>query len=195
MATSSPGDATRILSDIRAGNGEARSELFMLVYDELREKARSLWSEPSDHTWQPTVAVHEAYLALLGRTWPAGVTNSRQFMGMACRVLHCILIDHARKRRSQKKGGNLNTKLPLDDVLDAFEQRVRTDPSALDEVLGRLENADPRRYAVVEMRFFGGLTVEQVAAALDISKSTVEREWRLARAWIRRELCESDTGG
>lgn len=173
------------------GSGRARgdsaraAELFAGLYDELRGLAeRYLVSERKGHTLQPTALVHEAYLRLAA-TAGAG-TDPVHFRAMAARVMRHVLVDHAVAKKADKRGGG-RTMLSLDADTPAG-LRADLDVEALDEALLRLAALDARKVRVVELRFFGGLTSEEAARELDISLSTVEADWRMAKAWLRSEL-------
>lgn len=179
-------DVTRILVSWSAGEPDAAQRLMPLVYEELRGLARQyLQRERRDHTLQATGLVHEAYLRLVGQTattWQ----NRAHFFGVAAAVMRRILVDYARSHRAEKRGGNLE-KLQLDEA-SALSPQKDVDLVALDDALNDLAKFDPRQSQIVELRFFGGLTVEEVGEVLEISPRTVKREWRLARAWLRREI-------
>lgn len=157
-----------------------------LVYEELRQLAGGyLRRERVDHTLQPTALVHEAYLRLLGQReidW----TNRAQFLGMAAQMMRRILSNHAAGHLAEKRGGGA-TKLALDEALQFCDQRD-VSLAAVDEALRGLETLDPRQGQIVELRFFGGLTVEEVGAVLGISPATVKREWTTAKRWLQREI-------
>ena len=177
---------TRILVDWSGGDEDAPSRLMPLVYEELRRLARSyLQSERPDHTLQATALVHEAYLQLVDQetaTWQ----NRAHFFGAAARSMRRILVDHARRHGAEKRGGGLQ-KLSFDEALDLAAERA-VDLVALDDALQDLASFDQRQSDIVEMRFFGGLTNEEIAETLNISSRTIKREWRLAKAWLRREI-------
>ena len=186
MTKAAPGEVTRLLAALNEGDGEALPALLPLVYDEPHGLAtRYLRHERRALTLQPTVLVHEAYLRLVGQRavhWQ----NRAHFFGIAAQAMRRILVDHARAHRALKRGGRRED-VPLDEVMvSAPEQAV--DVLLLDEALARLAAVDPRQARLVELRFFGGLTVEETAAVLDMSATTVKREWRVARAWLHREM-------
>jgi RNA polymerase sigma factor (TIGR02999 family) len=160
--------------------------LFPLVYNELRRVAdRQLRGERTDHTLQPTALVHEAYLRLIEQhsvDW----RNRAHFFGLAAEMMRRIMVNYALKRHAAKRGGHV-TRLALDDAVSFAEQR-EVDLVLLDEALRRLAVIDPQQSRIVELRFFGGLTIEEVAEALGISDSTVKREWRVARAWLYQQI-------
>ena len=184
MPPSPSSDVTRLLLHLSNGRPAAADELLPLVYAELRNMAaRLLRSERPDHTLQPTALVHEAYLRLVDQrvdTWQ----NKAHFLGIAAQAMRRILIDHARRRRATKRGG---ARVTLDDDMAAV-----TGPSldllALDTALQELAALDPRQGQVVELRFFGGLTLEETAEVLGIAPATVKRDWTVARAWLHRAL-------
>jgi RNA polymerase sigma factor (TIGR02999 family) len=164
-----------------------------LVYNELRRLAdHYLRQERQDHTLQPTALVHEAYLKLIDQTrvdWQ----NRAHFFGVAAQVMRRILVDHARRHRASKRGG-FQQKLTLDEAID-YSQSRDVDLVALDDALNALARLDARQSRIVELRFFGGLTIEETAEALDISPATVKVDWSMAKAWLRREISrESDYG-
>jgi RNA polymerase sigma factor (TIGR02999 family) len=181
-----PGDVTRVLRRIDAGEREALSELLPLVYDELRGLARGqMAGERDSHTLQPTALVHEAYVRLAGRK-KASWENRGHFYRAAAAVMRSILVNHARDRKRMKRGGNCK-KLPLDETVAVFEERA-IDLVALDEALEKLAEVDPRKASVVELRFVGGLSVKDTAEALGVAPRTVEADWSLARAWLLGEI-------
>jgi RNA polymerase sigma factor (TIGR02999 family) len=177
---------TQLLKSAQAGDKRALDELFPLVYDELRRVAdRQLRGERAGHTLQPTALVHEAYLRLIEQhsvDW----RNRAHFFGLAAEMMRRILVNYALKRQAAKRGGHV-TRLALDDAVSFAEQR-EVDLVLLDEALRRLAVIDPQQSRIVELRFFGGLTIEEVAEALGISDSTVKREWRVARAWLYQQI-------
>lgn len=186
MSHPAPGDVTRVLRRIDAGEREALSELLPLVYDELHRLARGrMAGERDSHTLEPTALVHDAYIRLAGRE-KASWVNRSHFLRAAAAVMRSILVNHARDRKRLKRGGD-GKKLPLDDTLAVFEERA-IDLIALDEALEKLAEVDPRRTNVVELRFFGGLSVKETAEALGVSDRTVEADWNLARAWLLGEI-------
>lgn len=157
------------------------------VYQDLRELARKFLNRQSPgHTLQPTALVHEAYLRL-ARQQQSGV-NSKHFFAMSVKAMRSVLVDHARNRNRLKRGGDLN-RVPLDDIVDLYQQRA-IDLVALDEALVRLSQVNEEQAKLVELRFFGGFTENEVANMLGVSSRTVTRLWRRARAWLRHELDE-----
>lgn len=183
------GDVTQLLADLQNGRPAVASQLTPLVYNELRRLARhQMRHERPDHTLQATALVHEAYLRLVNlpeRTWQ----NRTHFIAIAAQVLRRILIDHARARRTAKREGALH-RVPLEEPLLLTDEQS-DELVALDEALERLAQFDARQSRVVELRFFGGLTVEETAEALGISSKTVKRDWSVARAWLHREVSKS----
>ena len=180
------GDVTRLLDEWRRGDEGALDALLPLVYSELREMARRyLGRERRDHTLQPTAVVHEAFLRLVKQRRVDWKSRSH-FFGVAAQAMRRILVDHARSRAADKRGGG-QTLIPLDAAPGEVAPRA-VDLIALDDALGRLEKLDRAKASVVEMRFFGGLTIDETAEALGASPSTVKRDWTLARAFLYREL-------
>ncbi len=184
-------EATRLLIDWSKGNREAAAGLMPLVYDELRRLARGyLQRERSDHTLQATGLVHEAYLQLVDQgttTWQ----NRAHFFGVAAQLMRRILVDHARRHRRGKRGGALD-KVEFDEALAPSVSRD-LNVIALDDALQDLAALNPQHSQIVELRFFGGMTIEEVAEVLDVSPRTVQREWRMARAWLRRQIFSEDS--
>jgi RNA polymerase sigma factor (TIGR02999 family) len=177
---------TQMLVDWSGGDQEAPARLMPLVYDELRGLARHyLQRERPDHTLQATGLVHEAYLRLVDQstaTWQ----SRAHFFGVAAQVMRRILVDYARSHRAGKRGGGWD-KLEFDDALAPAAERS-VDLVALDDALKDLLALDPRQSQIVELRFFGGLTNEEIGEVLDVSPRTVKREWRIAKAWLRRAI-------
>lgn len=179
-------DLPRILKQAQEGHAGASEELAALLYGELREIARrEMADERADHTLQPTALVHEAYLRLAGGDSPS-FENREHFFAAAATAIRRVLVDHARKRARERRGGNLE-RVPIDQVHPAVPI-----PSEglldLDDALARLAGFDPVKARIVELRFFAGLKVEELARVLGASESTIRREWRAARAWLRGEL-------
>ena len=157
-----------------------------LVYEELRRLAhRYLSRERTDHTLQSTALVHEAYLRLAGQN-PPQWQNRAHFFGIAAHIMRQILVEYARGRSAAKRGGNALT-LTLDDAV-ALPQQTDVDVVALDKALGELSGFDPRQGRIVELRFFAGLTIEDISEVLGISPATVKRDWVTARAWLFRAM-------
>lgn len=177
-----PGSATRLLHAFAAGDRGALDEMVPLVYDELHRLAAGyLAAERADHTLQPTALVHEAYLRLVNQR-QVDWRNRAQFLGVAAGVMRRILLNHARDRAAAKRGGSREqVSLALVESTAAGPQVELID---LDEALQRLGALDARKARVVELKFFGGLTMDEIAEVLDISRATAEREWSFARAWL-----------
>jgi RNA polymerase sigma factor (TIGR02999 family) len=177
---------TRLLLDCRAGGAEALDRLFPVVYERLRQIADiHLRGGAAGRTVTPTVLVHEAYLKLIDSARVQWEDRSH-FLSLASRAMRQILIDHARRHRADKRGGDLR-RVDLDDVQIAVAARADT-LVALDEALVRLAAMSPRVAQVVELRFFGGLTEEETARVLGINDRTVRRDWTKARGWLHQEL-------
>lgn len=174
-----------MLEQWQQGDQDALHRLMPVVYQELRAAAhRCLGAERTDHTLQSTALVHEAYLRLAGQR-PMPTQNRAHFVALAARLMRQILVDYARKRRAAKRGPEY--KLELDEGL-LHPQKAEIDVIALDHALRRLSRRDAQQERIVEMRFFGGLTVEETAEALNISSATVKRDWTMAKAWLTREV-------
>ena len=188
---STPETVTDLLVAWGNGDEQALDRLTPLVYDELRRLAKSyLRRERPDHTLQPTALVNEAYMRLmdLGQLdWQ----NRAHFIGVAARLMRQILVDHARTRRAAKRG-SAGEMLALDSAIAQPDER-ELDLLAVDEALSKLASLDPEQSRIVELRFFGGLTIEETAEVLGVSPSTAKREWRLARAWLYRKIKAADT--
>jgi RNA polymerase sigma factor (TIGR02999 family) len=181
-----PANVTQLLVDLSGGDQKAAAQLVPLVYKELRRLAGYyMREERPDHTLQATALVHEAYLRLVDQrdvTWQ----NRAHFFGVAAQMMRYILVDHARIRHAAKRGGE-SSKLSLDegaDWADVPDEQLLT----LDDALNRLAALNAQQSRIIELRFFGGLTVEETAEVLGISPATVKREWRTARAWLHREV-------
>ena len=186
----SPGSVTQLLARVRSGDDEARDELLRLTYDDLRRLARAqLRRERAGHTLQPTALVHEACIHLLGREEEPG-ENRAQFLAFVAEAMRHILISHARSRGRAKRGGGPE-RIPL-EVEELVGVDANPDLIALDEALHRLSELNPRKGRVVELRFFGGMTIEQVARVLKVSDRTVKRDWEVARIWLKHELSEEE---
>lgn len=184
MEPSSPDDVTRLLIKFGKGDRSSLDEMLPLVYGELRRLAAFyLTKERRGHTLQPTALVHEAYLRLVNQErvdWK----NRAQFFGLAAEMMRRILLNHARDRAAGKRGGKAE-RVSLSEV-DRSPQMKDMDLIALDNALNQLEAMDPRKSKIVEMKFFSGLTTEEIAEILQISAATVKREWALSRAWLFR---------
>jgi RNA polymerase sigma-70 factor (ECF subfamily) len=187
FVTTTPKTPTELLSAWSAGDKAALEQLMPMVYQELRRMAgRYLAAERADHTLQATALVNEAYLRLIDQTrvrWQ----NKAHFLAIAAQMMRRILVDYARARRYAKRGAGA----PLVSLDEAATLSVERAPDliAVDDALTRLSELDPRKGHIVELRFFGGLSVEETAEVLQISSNTVLRDWRTAKAWLHRELC------
>ena len=182
----SPPDITALLDDWGRGNHRALDELLPLVYAELRAIARrQLRRERVGHTLQPTALVHEAYLRLVDQR-QVDWRSRAHFFGVAAQVMRRILVDSARRRNAAKRGEGIHC-ISLDEVAATAEQD-EISVLALDQALGRLETLDRGLAQIIELRAFGGLTIEEAAQVLKVSASTAKREWRTAKAWLTREL-------
>ncbi|MCE9595666.1 MAG: sigma-70 family RNA polymerase sigma factor [Planctomycetes bacterium] len=178
-------DFTRVLRSAQAGDARAAEELAGLLYQELRELARrEMAGERRDHTLQPTALVNEAYLRLVDGG--ASFADRESFFAAAANAIRRVLVDHARKRAREKRGGHL-VRVPLEG-LDVAESMVDEDLLALDDALEALATVDPAKARIVELRFFAGLSVDELAKTVGASESTLRREWRLARAWLRTRM-------
>ena len=178
------GEVTDLLRQFRAGDAAAAARLVAKVYGELRGvAARALRNERPGHTLQPTALVNEAFLRLIGIS---GVDwqDRAHFFGIAAKLMRQVLVDYARKHDAAKRGGS---KVTIADEMFVSQNRLE-DVIAWDELLHRLEQLDPRQSRIVELRFFAGLSVEEIAEAMGISAATVKREWASAKAWLHREL-------
>lgn len=185
MSTNSS-EISLLLDQYREGQAEAFGKLMTLVYDDLRRIAAwQLQTERSEHTLQPTALVHEAYLKLAGQN-PVDWQNKAHFFALAAQVMRHILVDHARAKQRAKRGAG-QVGVSMDEALDLSRP---SEPGLveLDEALNTLARQDERKCRVVELRYFGGLSIEETADALGISPATVRREWTLAKAWLRCEL-------
>ena len=174
---------------LRWSNGDlsAREALVPLVYDELRRIARRcLAKRNTDHTLQPTALVHEAYLRLI-RSDSIKVRDRVHFFSMAAQMMRQILIDHARKSAAAKRGGNTIT-VAFEEAPDPAGKKSNLDLIALDDAMNQLATLDPRQCKIVELRFFGGLSIEETAETVEISPATAKREWATARLWLHRTM-------
>ncbi|HPF39109.1 MAG TPA: ECF-type sigma factor [Phycisphaerae bacterium] len=179
-------DITWLLERAVSGDIEAWDSVIPLIYEELRSLAEvAMRGERRSHTLQPTALVHEAFIRLVRqneRSWE----SRAHFFAAAAETMRRLLVDHARTRKAARRGGGARHET-LDPLLISFESRS-TDLLALDAALDDLQTLDRRQARIVELRFFGGLSVDQVADVLRVSQSTVERDWRIARAWLLREI-------
>ncbi len=186
MGVSSPGDVTALLIAWKGGDGEALDQLTPIVYSELRKLARShLRGERREHSLQPTALTHEAFLRLFG-TRKVEWQDRAHFFAVASQLMRRVLVEHARKRGAAKRGAGA-TRVTLGDA-EAPAASVDVDVVAVHEALDQLKAIDARQSKIVELRYFGGLSIEEVAEVLGISPATVKREWRVAKLWLRRAL-------
>jgi RNA polymerase sigma factor (TIGR02999 family) len=186
-------DLTEILRQVAVGQPQAVEGLFARVYDELHRIARAHFrDQPADHTLQPTVLIHEAFLRLMGAA-QIEVRDRSHFFALASRVMRQLLVDHCREQRAAKRGGGW-AQITLSGTPAAGPNEGKLHEDALlgvldlDEALSRLAEMDARKAKVVELRFFGGLPNKEIAEALDVSERTVESDWAMARAWLKKEL-------
>jgi RNA polymerase sigma factor (TIGR02999 family) len=208
MSDPSDGRVTELLVEWAGGDKHALAELMPLVHDELRRLAqRQLRGERSNHTLQRTALVNEAYLRLVNQK-DAHWQGRAHFLGLAAQLMRRILVDHARARFAEKRGSGLapislnqtGAVIPAaedgDEGVAAIDVAADSeiDLSAIDSALARLEQLDPDQARLVELRFFGGLTIEETAEVMGVSPATIKREWSLARAWLRRELSAERPG-
>jgi RNA polymerase sigma factor (TIGR02999 family) len=187
MTPPEPNEITKLLVASREGDQEALNKLLPLVYQELRRLAgHYLRRERPDHTLQPTALVHETYLRLIDQnvSWQ----NRAHFFGVAAQMMRRILVDHARSRLAAKRGSG-GVKISLDDALNLSDERAG-DFIALDEALERLAEFDLQKSKIVELRFFGGLSVEETAEVLGIGTATVTRQWKMAKAWLYQQVSQ-----
>ena len=187
VASDPRGDLTELLDALGAGRQDARDQLVNLVYDELRRIAGGLMrKERPDHTLQPSALVHEALIRLWDGDTLRKASDRRYFFTSAAGAMRQVLVDYARRRNAAKRGGGWE-RLPLDDVLDVFEEQD-VDVIDLDEALDRLSELDERQGVVVTLHCFAGLTFAEIADLLAVSPGTVKRDFRIARAWLRSQL-------
>ncbi|HRH41909.1 MAG TPA: sigma-70 family RNA polymerase sigma factor [Pyrinomonadaceae bacterium] len=182
-----PEQITVLLREWSEGNPEALDELLPLVYSELHKQAkRYLRRERQDHTLQTTALIHEAYLKLIDQRnveWE----SRTHFFAISAQMMRRILVDHARSKHREKRGGN-DVKISLEEMGFVVSNEINVDLLALDEALKRLEEIDKQQTRVVELRYFSGLSLEETAEALHISRATAARDWAIAKSWLHREL-------
>lgn len=187
---SAPKDVTTILKAVGRGDCSARDQLMPVIYDELLALARAVFQrQPANHTLQATALVHEAFLRLVGRDdieW----TGRAHFLAVAAKAMRQILISHARAKHSEKRGGQAQ-RITLSEMADS-DSPWDVDLMALDRALTELHELDERAARVVELRFFGGLNIDETAHILQVSSRTVVLSWRMARAWLLRQLHDAD---
>jgi RNA polymerase sigma-70 factor (ECF subfamily) len=183
----SPQEVTKLLVQLTDGDRRAMDELLPLIYDELRRLASSyLRRERQGHTLQPTALVHEAYMRMVDQTqvrWQ----NRAHFFGVAAQMMRRILVDHARGHAAEKRGGEFQ-KLSLDEQVEVASMDRELNLVALDDALNRLSEVDPQKSKIVELRFFGGLSVDETAEVMGVSAPTVKRQWRMAKAWLYGQM-------
>jgi RNA polymerase sigma-70 factor, ECF subfamily len=189
--TSQPADdITQMLIELTDGNQDVVDQILPHIYGELRRLAGSyLRRERSDHTLQPTALVHEAYMKLVDQRqvkWQ----NRAHFFGIAAQVMRRILMDHARKHKAEKRGGEAD-KLPLEDEILVVSTNRSDQLLALDEALETLAKLDPQKAKIVELRYFGGLSIEETAEVMGVSVPTINRQWRTAKAWLYGQLTDN----
>ena len=190
MSEMTIGEITRGLERLRQGDAGSLDRVVTLLYDELRRLARQrLRDERSSHTLDTTALVHEAYLRLFHQESIDAKTRA-DFFAVASNTMRRVLVDYARARRRQKRGGG-TVVLPLEDVEPFLTDRAADEVLNLDEALERLRSLQPRAMQVVELHFFGGLSLVEIASVLALSEKTVQRDWQAARAWLRKEVSGS----
>lgn len=179
-------EVTQVLRELSDGHETAPERLMPLVYDELRRLAAGyLEGERSNHTLQATALVHEAYIRLVD--WKnVSWQNRAHFFALAAQVMRRILVDHAREKKAEKRGSGL-TMLALEEAV-SFPQQREVDLIALDDALKELALLDPMQSRIVELRFFGGLTIEETAETMKVSPATLKREWAMAKAWLHKRI-------
>lgn len=182
---------TQNLRRLADGDRDALDELMPLVYDELHRLAQGLFRGRAPVTIQPTILVHEAYVRLAGAA--SGLTDRQHFLAVAAKAMRQVLANHVRDRAAEKRGGGAR-RVTLQDEAVPWA-RSGLDLVALDDALSALEEVAPRRAEVAQLRFFSGMTIEETAAALGVATSTVEADWALARAWLRRRLSAEECDG
>ena len=192
MAQASTQELTQLLVQLSEGKSQVVDDILPLIYNELRRLASNyLRRERSDHTLQPTALVHEAYIKLIDQTqvkWQ----NRAHFFGIAANIMRRILVDYARQHKADKRGGAAE-KLPLEEEILIVSEGKSAELLALDEALENLAKIDAQKSKIVELRYFGGLSVEETAEVLGISEITVKRHWRMAKAWLYGQLAPENT--
>ncbi len=192
MPKTSSQQLTQMLIQLSEGNAQMVDDILPLIYDELRRLAGNyLRRERSDHTLQPTALVHEAYIKLIDQTqvkWQ----NRAHFFGIAANIMRRILVDYARQHKAEKRGGAAE-KMPLEEEILIVSEGKSAELLALDEALENLAKIDPQKSKIVELRYFGGLSVEETAKVLGVSEITVKRHWRMAKAWLYGQLSQQNS--
>jgi RNA polymerase sigma-70 factor (ECF subfamily) len=187
---SDTGEVTRLLGEIGSGKKDAMNQLLPLVYDELHRLARSYFRrERGEHTLQPTALVHEAYIRMVDQKSP--MQTRGHFLAVAATQMRRILLDYARKHRAERRGGG-GQKVLLEDTM-AIAEQTPLDMIGLDTALTQLSKLDPEQGKLVELRFFGGLSVEETADVMGVSPATIKRSWSSARAFLHREMTGGDS--
>ena len=182
-----PGQATRLLEKMQAGDPSAADELIPLLYGELRKVAEHCMDrQAADHTLQPTALVNEVWVRIASSKAPPRWENRAHFLRAAARTMRHVLVDHARAKRTAKRGEG-HERVPLDHVLESFSESS-IDVVDLNDALEELSAVDPELAKIVELRFFAGITVEEVASVLDVSERTVHRGWKVAQVWLRDKM-------
>lgn len=190
MSAETTHQVTQILQRVESGDPAARNELLEVAYQELRNMAGGMMRrERPDHTLQPTALVNEAVLRLLDAGALNDAKNRAYFFGVMATAMRRVLVDHARKVRALRRGGGVE-KEALDVALEEIQGEHGVDLIALDDALNELSGASERQAEIVTLRFFGGLSMPEIAGHLDVSLSTVEKDWKVARAWLKRQLDE-----
>jgi RNA polymerase sigma-70 factor, ECF subfamily len=190
LMTASPHQISHLLARYSNGDQAALDQLMPLVYGRLHEMAkRYMRAQPTDHTLQTTALIHEAYLKLVGQE-EKGWQNRAHFFGVAAQAMRHILVDYARARHAAKRGGEVAHEVSFDEAAVVTAERA-AEVVALDDALNGLANLAPRQSQVVELRYFGGLSVKETAEVLKVSPETVKRDWRMAKVWLLRELQRS----
>jgi RNA polymerase sigma factor (TIGR02999 family) len=188
MPDPAPGEITQLLSRAKDGDSGAREKLYEALYPLMKSVAGFLMQhERAGHTLQPSALFHEAFLRLEEGQVMGAAQDRKYLIGAICSAMRRVLVDHARHRKTEKRAGTVE-RIPLDVVCDLVEQEHRCDLVELNELLELLAAVDERAGQVVELRFFGGFTMDEIAVELTVSKSTVESDWRFAQAWLHRQL-------
>lgn len=187
MSKDAPSEITQMLIELTDGNQEVVNQILPHIYDELRRLAGSyLRRERSNHTLQPTALVHEAYMKLIDQKrvkWQ----NRAHFFGIAAQVMRRILLDHARKHQADKRGGEAE-KLPIEEEILIVSHDKSSELIALDDALQSLASMDEQKARIVELRYFGGLSIEETAEVMGVSVPTINRQWRMAKAWLYSQV-------
>jgi len=187
----SPAHFDDLTATVSEADAVTLREMLPAIYDDLRRVAAGfLRDERPEHTLQPTALVHEAYLRMADQR-QAAWQNRAQLLGIFARMMRRILLDHAGARLAEKRGGKDAVRITLDDALDVYQEN-RLDLFKVEEALSRLEKLDPTQAKIVELRFFGGLTIEELSGVLLISPTSVKREWTVAKRWLQRELSSAN---